>query len=132
MCAQNVAIGAESLGLGICYIGAIRNDPARVSSLLKLPRNVYPVFGMCIGWPDQRPEVKPRLPAQVVFKHNVYSVDGDALAIENYDKTMRSYYSTRSTNQKVQSWSEQMTVLLGREARPHMLQFLKAQGFLSK
>ena len=51
--AQNVAIAAESAGLGICYIGAIRNDIARAAALLELPNQVYPVFGMCIGWPDQ-------------------------------------------------------------------------------
>ena len=48
--AQNVAVAAESVGLGICYIGAIRNDAARVAELLDLPQQVYPVFGMCIGW----------------------------------------------------------------------------------
>ena len=53
--AQNVVVGAESLGLGACYIGGIRNDPERVSSLLSLPKLVYPVFGLCLGYPDQEP-----------------------------------------------------------------------------
>ncbi|WP_438875237.1 nitroreductase family protein, partial [Bacillus cereus group sp. Bce033] len=48
--AQNVAIAAESEGLGICYIGGIRNNPAAVSDLLRLPKHVYPVFGMCLGY----------------------------------------------------------------------------------
>ena len=30
--AQNVAVAAESAGLGICYIGAIRNDAARAAN----------------------------------------------------------------------------------------------------
>ena len=42
--AQNVVVAAESKGLGICYIGAIRNDPSLATSLLDLPENVYPVF----------------------------------------------------------------------------------------
>lgn len=45
--AQNVAVAAESEGLGICYIGGIRNNPEAVSELLRLPAHVYPVFGMC-------------------------------------------------------------------------------------
>ncbi|MGB1106796.1 MAG: oxygen-insensitive NADPH nitroreductase, partial [Candidatus Puniceispirillaceae bacterium] len=60
--AQNMVVAAESVGLGICYIGALRNDPARVTELLDLPQQVYPVFGLCLGFPDQDPEVKPRLP----------------------------------------------------------------------
>ena len=61
--AQNCAIAAESLGLGICYIGGIRNDPQVLCDLLDLPDQVYPLFGFCIGYPAQDPEVKPRLPS---------------------------------------------------------------------
>ncbi|MFT5654044.1 MAG: nitroreductase, partial [Psychromonas sp.] len=53
--AQNVVIGAEALGLGICYIGGLRNDIAAVSSLLALPDLVFPVFGICLGYPNQDP-----------------------------------------------------------------------------
>ena len=35
--AQNVAIAAESEGLGICYIGGIRNKPAEVAAICKSP-----------------------------------------------------------------------------------------------
>ena len=130
--AQNVAIAAESLGLGICYIGAIRNDAARSADLLHLPRQVYPVFGMCIGWPDQDPEVKPRLPVSVMLKENSYSIDGEVEAIAAYDKEMRTYYATRSANIKIQGWSEQMAGLLGKESRLHMRPFLEGKGFLKR
>ena len=130
--AQNVAVAAESAGLGICYIGAIRNDAARSAALLDLPQQVYPVFGMCIGWPDQDPEVKPRLPVSVVLKENSYSADGEAESIAIYDEEMRSYYATRSANIKIQGWSEQMAGLLGKESRLHMRPFLESQGFLKR
>ena len=130
--AQNVAIAAESAGLGICYIGAIRNDVARAAELLDLPQQVYPVFGMCIGWPDQDPEVKPRLPVSVMLKENSYSIDGEAEAIAAYDEEMRTYYATRSANIKIQGWSEQMAGLLGRESRLHMRPFLEGKGFLKR
>ncbi len=132
LCAQNVAIAAEAAGLGICYIGAIRNDAARTADLLNLPQQVYPVFGMCIGWPDQNPEVKPRLPLSVVVKENGYSIDGEAEVIAAYDEEMRSYYATRSANIKIQGWSEQMAGLLGKESRLHMLPFLESKGFLKR
>jgi nitroreductase len=130
--AQNVAVAAESAGLGICYIGAIRNDAARSAELLNLPAQVYPVFGMCIGWPDQDPEVKPRLPVSVVLKENSYSIDGEAEAIAAYDDEMRKYYASRSANIKIQGWSEQMAGLLGKESRLHMRPFLESKGFLKR
>jgi nitroreductase len=130
--AQNVAVAAESAGLGICYIGAIRNDAVRSAELMDLPAQVYPVFGMCIGWPDQDPEVKPRLPVSVVLKENSYSIDGEAEAIANYDEEMQNYYATRSANIKIQGWSEQMAGLLGKESRLHMRPFLESKGFLKR
>jgi nitroreductase len=130
--AQNIAVAAESAGLGICYIGALRNNPAEVSSLLELPQNTYPVFGLCLGWPDQDPEVKPRLPLEIVLRENSY---GDALNLDqlaDYDEAIRYYYQTRTGNKKHQSWSEQMSGMLSKESRPHMLEFLKMKGFLQK
>ena len=54
--AQNVVTAAESEGIGICYIGGVRNDPERVIKLLDLPKLVFPLFGLCLGYPDQHPE----------------------------------------------------------------------------
>ncbi len=127
--AQNVVIAAESMGLGICYIGAIRNNPALTSELLQLPHGVYPVFGLCLGYPDQDPEIKPRLPVSVVLKKDVYDDAEDLDSITDYDAHIREYYRTRTSNNKAVSWSEQMSGLLSRESRPHMRDFLAQRGF---
>jgi nitroreductase len=130
--AQNVMIAAESLGLGCCYIGALRNRIAEVDVLLGLPDKVYPVFGMCIGHPDQDPEVKPRLPIPVVLKHHCYNDDCDRQQIEEYDQRVRHYYRSRTGGKKDNSWSEQISDMLVKEARPHMRAFLQSKGFLLK
>ena len=130
--AQNIVVASESAGLGICYIGALRNNPSEVSTVLDLPHDTYPVFGLCIGWPDQDPEVKPRLPIDVVLRENSYGIGEDGLNLGNYDEAVRGYYATRSSNQKSLSWSEQMSGMLSKESRPHMLDFLKTKGFLQK
>jgi nitroreductase len=129
LAAQNAVVAAEAQGLGICYIGAIRNDPQTVSDLLQLPDDVYPVFGLCIGRPDQDPEVKPRLPLDVVLKDNVYNEDGEAEQIKVYDDVVRDYYRTRTAGAKESSWTEEMARLVDGERRPHMRQFLADRGF---
>jgi nitroreductase len=59
--AQNMTIAAESLGLGSIYIGgAIANE--RVIRTLDLPKGVFPLSLLCIGWPDEEPMIRPRLP----------------------------------------------------------------------
>jgi FMN reductase (NADPH) len=127
--AQSMVAAAESVGLGICYIGGIRNDPAQVAELLQLPKGVYPVFGLCLGYPDQDPEIKPRLPLSVVVKEEVYNEEGDREAIAEYDENIREYYRTRTGGGHGISWTEQVSTLLSEKARPHMKEFLAAQGF---
>jgi nitroreductase len=127
--AQNVALAAESAGLGICYIGGIRNHPREVTDLLQLPKGVYPVFGLCLGYPDQNPEHKPRLPLELVLKDEVYSDEGDAERIDLYDQQVREYYRNRSGGGHGMSWSEQVANLLSEKLRPHMRGFLSEQGF---
>ncbi|WLD58678.1 oxygen-insensitive NADPH nitroreductase [Salinispirillum sp. LH 10-3-1] len=130
--AQNVTVAAESLGLGICYIGGLRNQIADVGDLLELPELVYPVFGLCIGYPDQNPEVKPRLPLPVVLKHERYDDSADRAHLAEYDAHVQAYYESRTGNNKSMTWTEQISGMLQKEARPHMLPYLQEQGFLLK
>ncbi len=126
--AQNVVVAAESEGLGICYIGGLRNDPQQVSDLLALPEYVYPVFGLCLGYPDQDPECKPRLPLEAVLMEEHYQPVNKALVAE-YDETMRAYYQRRTKGKLDRVWSQEMSALLGKESRPHMRSFLEKKGF---
>ena len=61
--AENALVAAESMGLGGLFVGGIRNNPQGVTDLLDLPQHVIPLFGMCIGVPDQDPTLRPRLPS---------------------------------------------------------------------
>ena len=129
LAAQNAVVAAESLGLGICYIGGIRNDPATIAELLDLPDQVSPMFGMCLGWPDQDPDLKPRLPLAVTLKEERYDDSTDRELITEYDEHMREYYRTRTGGTKDTTWTADMSGLLGKESRPHMRQFLADRGF---
>ena len=51
LAAQNAMLAAESLRLGACYIGAIRSNARDIIRLLRLPRLMFPIAGMTIGWP---------------------------------------------------------------------------------
>ena len=127
--AQNCVVAAESLDMGICYIGGLRNNPADVSTLLNLPENVYPVFGLCIGYPEQDPEIKPRLPLDAVLMHETYDASLLEPGIASYDEHIREYYRSRTGGKKDSCWSEEMKALVGKESRPHMRGFLESKGF---
>lgn len=126
--AQNALLAAESMGLGGVYIGGLRNNPDLVVELLGLPAHVFPMFGLCLGYPDQNPEKKPRLPVDLVLHQERYQ-DLDLQSLAEYDAHMRAYYRERTQGKSEQSWSEQICQSLGKEARPFMLASLNKQGF---
>ena len=100
-----------------------------MADLLHLPSQVYPVFGLCIGVPAQDPEVKPRLPLEVVLREETYDDSHDRDGIAVYDDTMRAYYRSRTGGTKDSTWTGEMARLLEGERRPHMRQFLADRGF---
>ena len=93
---------------------------------------VYPVFGLCLGYPDQDPECKPRLPLEIVLKDDIYSDEGDAHRIAEYDAQIQEYYRTRTGGGHGIRWSDQVSTLLSEKSRPHMREFLAEQGFRMK
>ncbi|TDF94109.1 oxygen-insensitive NADPH nitroreductase [Paenibacillus piri] len=129
LAAQNAAIAAESMGLGIVYIGGIRNHIAEVAKLLQLPKYVYPVFGMCLGYPDQQPGLRPRLPLAAVLHENTYDPERMTRPMEEYDRIIQQYITKRTGGKKTSTWSEDMTAKLKTPARLHMKSFLELQGF---
>lgn len=125
--AQNVLLAAESQGLGGVFIGGIRNDPQVVVDQLRLPELVTPVFGMCLGWPDQDNEVKPRMPVEFVLHQDSYrEVPGERLA--EYDRQMADYYASRGANVKLSDWSSAVAAAMQGKKREHMLDFLRSRG----
>jgi nitroreductase len=96
LAAQNAAIAAEALGMGVCYVGALRNN-AEVCKLLNLPPLTWAVFGMAIGYPnpeDRRSgwQVKPRLPMREVLHMETWGEEGQRENINAYDRALGGFY----------------------------------------
>lgn len=124
---QNAMIAAESMGLGGVFIGGIRNNPEKVSELLKIPKHVYPIFGMCLGYPDETPEHKPRLPVTAILNEEYYQENNTDL--KKYNETCKEYYQTRSMGSRDETWTRQISKMMSVPARPHMKAFLAKKGF---
>ncbi len=133
LAAQNALVAAEAMGLGTCYIGAMRNHPEDVARELNLPADVGAVFGLCVGWPDAtRPaSVKPRLPQEAVLFHERYDAAAEVSAIERYESEMRTF----QVSQRIAEVGWSKTVLArskgieGLSGRHVLKQTLKRMGF---
>ncbi len=133
---QNAALAAESLGLGFCYVGAIRNQPRQVSELLGLPPLVFPLVGMALGWPEKPPRWRPRLPLEAVLHWEQYDPDDEA-ALRAYDREMiatgiyrgRRVAAAQETSPDAYGWMEHSARRVSQKQRLHLRRDLLTAGF---
>jgi FMN reductase (NADPH) len=136
---QNAALAAESLGLGFCYIGAIRNQPEEVITLLGLPERAFPISGMTLGKPVRAPMIRPRLPLEAVLHWETYETAGEDQYLEAYDQAMIATGIYRNRQQTGESlpesdygWQEHSARRVARAVRVGLRAVLEKQGFLLK
>ncbi|RHW31181.1 oxygen-insensitive NADPH nitroreductase [Neobacillus notoginsengisoli] len=127
LAAQNAAVAAESMGLGICYIGGLRNNLDKVQEILSTPERVIPLFGMAVGFPDQDPGTKPRLPFSHIYHEEGYKQDQHTYLqqIDEYDKQISAYYEERTGGKRRDTWSSQISGMLEKKSRMYMKEFIK-------
>ena len=133
--AQNMVVAAESLGMGTVYLGSVLNDNAQLSALLKLPEYVFPAVGLAVGWPDQEPQLKPRLPRRVIHMENSYhDLENPLEALEEYDTAVHQYYDLRDLNNRVDEFTTQIAKTMDKSLanRANTLQDLRQQGFFTE
>lgn len=63
---------AEAEGLGTCFLGTTIYMPQMIIDTLELPRLVFPVATITLGWPDETPAATERLPLSAVVHEETY------------------------------------------------------------
>jgi FMN reductase (NADPH) len=136
--AQNAAVAAESMGLGICYQGSLRNSVQQVIELLGLPPLVFPVVGMAVGWPAVPPQMRPRLPVEAVLHWERYDPAYPDAPLHEYDRTMiaTGIYEGRQVavpgrpeQTEAYGWLEHSARRVSQAARTDLREALQKQGF---
>jgi len=136
LAAQNALTALESLGLGTCYIGGIRNHPAEVGDVLGLPPEVFAVFGMTVGYPDPaiETEVKPRLPQSLVLHREQYRAAPPQADLAAYDETMRTFQTGQ--RMAVRGWTNvvgnRIADVAALKGRHVLLDVVRRMGFKVK
>ncbi len=146
LASQNVALAAEARGLGICYMGSTLANCDEIGPILALPPGVVPVVGYSLGWPDEDPAPRDRLPLSGLVHHETYHDYSDAdIAAIYAERNQRGWerYMTypelraRIEGSGVQNLAQIYTVLkYTRESHlefsERVLNYLRAQEFLGE
>ncbi|KAL4902026.1 hypothetical protein BDW74DRAFT_169774 [Aspergillus multicolor] len=95
--AQNVAIAAEALGLGICMVGSVRNKAEQLAGLLYLPPRTFGLVGMAVGYADPavHEDIKPCLPMRGVSRYETWdeSQEDHEENIKAFDEVLSRHHN---------------------------------------
>lgn len=127
---------AEAVGLGACPISAVRNHPHEVSRLLELPEWVFPVAGLCVGYPAAAGRISARLPLDVTVHVDRYDETNLKEKIDAYDRrrdTLQPYRKQRHAPRygaaEFYGWSEDKARQYAVPERADFGAFIRAKGF---
>lgn len=123
---------AESLGLGIVPIGAVRKEPEEIADMLNLPEYVFPMVGLCVGFPDHDPGLKPRLPKEAVYHKETYDTSKMEKLIDEYDNTISEYMKERTKGESDRSWSETVASMYSFVYFPKVSDAIRRKGYKSE
>lgn len=129
---QKAFIAAQSMGLGGVTVGGIRNNVEKLSEIFELPDMVAPLFLLCLGYPDDKPDKKPRLPMEEICKVDFYDESQQERLIGEFDETVRDYYIQRTQGKIRDTWTERCGKLLMAKTRDDVGVFFRKIGLLKK
>jgi nitroreductase len=103
--AQTISLAAESVGLGICYMGTTWWAADQIIDFMELPPGVFPVTSLVVGYPAEDPPLRDRLPLEVIVHQEKYRPLSDAQIRESHaereQKAWARYNAIESTRQKL-------------------------------
>ncbi|MAQ06795.1 MAG: NADPH-dependent oxidoreductase [SAR116 cluster bacterium] len=135
---QSLIIAAESWGLGICPISMVRNHLEEIKLICELPKGVFPIAGLSVGWPDEKKRVSPRLSKNLIFHKNKYSDEKIIEELKNYDELFFKKNPIPVSKQRhvdkygpaeKGTWSENISRQLSIPERINFSNWLKNNGF---
>jgi FMN reductase [NAD(P)H] len=135
---QTMILCGESVGLGVCPISVIRNEVDKVAGILGLPDLVFPVAGLCLGYPSGEGHVSLRLPRSVTTHVDRYDDSALASAIDDYDQRRDALHAIPKQQQRANAefgeaafygWSEDKARQAAKAEGAAFPPYLRKHGF---
>ena len=134
---QSLICAAEASGLGVCPISMIRNIIDEIKNICQLPKGVFPIAGLALGWPDEKAPISIRMPQDIMIHNDFYNEDNLTKKINDYDKRVFKIAPILEKKQrhvdvygvaKKGTWSENIARQLSLPERNNFKAWLKDNG----
>jgi len=135
---QTMILCAESVGLGVCPISVIRNEIDKIAEILGLPDLVFPVAGLCLGYPRTEGHVSLRLPRLATAHLDRYNDSALPQALDDYDRRRNARHAIPREQQRSNAeygeasfygWSEDKARQAAKAEGAAFPPYLRSHGF---
>jgi nitroreductase len=135
---QTFILSAEAVGLGCCPISVIRNRVDEVAAILALPDKVFPVAGLCVGYPARSGYLSLRLPRSLTLYRDAYDHSRLQQDLNDYDRRRDAVHSIAKEQQRLleeygeaefYGWSEDKARQAAKPEGAAFPRYLRARGF---
>ncbi len=97
--AQNACVAAESLGLGLCWLGTITYNVPQFIDAFQLPEHVVPVACIPMGYPLHETSLTPKLPWQTLVHQEVYHQSSETELRTAYEAMEKAPHNIAAVNE---------------------------------
>jgi len=146
--AENMVIAAESLGLSSCFLGSAPYMAERIAKEFKLPKRVFPLVQLVMGYPAEEYPPRPRFPLSFTLFEDEYprfsdEQVADAMRVMDEGYLAQGYYRKQKAKIRLEgdrpetftydtySWTEHISRKWGQwfSDPEELLEQLKLRGF---
>jgi nitroreductase/FMN reductase [NAD(P)H] len=136
---MNFIRAAEAAGLACCPISVLRDRAADLSGILQLPDHVFPVAGLCAGYPAASLSTNPRLSLRATFHVDRFDDEENDALIDEFDERWARARSRRAVAPGTlpaaaapagtPRWSDEKAKQYATPQRADWGAFIRAKGF---
>ncbi len=136
--AQNMAVAAESEGLGLCFLGTTLYMAREIAAALEMPQGVVPLTTITLGYPAEDAPLTGRLPVKAVVHYEKYRKESDQDIRDLFHETEQSEFTRRLLKENdlpnlaqvftKKRYTKQDNVAISRR----LLSFLEENGFMAQ
>jgi len=128
---MNFIRAAAAIGMVCCPISVLRDRAAELAIILEMPDHVFPVAGLCVGWPLQERSISPRLPLAATLHQNRFDEGQTDALIDRFDSRYLAVQSSRrpAGSPGAQTWSDERAKQYASSQRPDWGHFVRSQKF---
>ena len=114
-----------------CPISVLRDRAEELATILEMPEHVFPLAGLCIGWPLQARSISPRLPLEATLHQDRFDEGHTDALIDSFDSRYVEVQSSRRAagSTPAQTWSEGRTKQYASSQRDNWGRFVRRQKF---